>query len=108
MTVAALPDAAGKRGRDPALTMSVVVIWVLMALFILYPLAKILVLTIVRDGQFSLVNVIEILVHRSHYQAFWNSLLLGGLVWLLGTVFGFLFAFTAVRANLPRFWTVFL
>ena len=37
--------------------------------------------------------------------AFWNSLLLAALVGLAGTALGFLFAFTAVRASLPRAWT---
>lgn len=108
MTAPAPSALAAKRGRDPALTISVVVIWGFMALFILFPLAKILVLTFERGGHFSLANIIEILGHRSHYQAFWNSLLLGGLVGLLGTLLGFFFAFTAVRANLSRRWTLFL
>ena len=38
-------DFTAKRSRDPALILSVVVIWALMALFIVFPLAKILVLT---------------------------------------------------------------
>ena len=40
--------------------------------------------------------------------ALWNSLLLGALVGLAGTVIGFFFAFTAVRANLSRRWTTLL
>ena len=41
-------------------------------------------------------------------QALWNSLLLGSLVGLCGTVLGFLFAFTAVRTNLSKAWILFL
>jgi iron(III) transport system permease protein len=98
---------AGKL-RDPALFLSVAVIWVFLAVFILFPLVKILILTFEKDGQPSLAALLEILSRKSHYTAFWNSLLLGGLVGVAGTVLGFFFAFTAVRANLPKRWTAFL
>jgi iron(III) transport system permease protein len=108
MTATSLAAIGGRRRRDPALTISVTVVWALLALFILFPLIKILILTFAKDGHFSLANVVEILSRRNHYWALWNSLLLGGLVGLLGTILGFFFAFTAVRANLPRHWTLFL
>jgi iron(III) transport system permease protein len=108
MTASSSPEFNGKRRRDPALAISVVVIWILLGLFILYPLIKILILAFESDGHFSLVNIIEVLSRRNHYWALWNSLLLGSLVGLLGTVLGFFFAFTAVRANLSRRWTLFL
>jgi iron(III) transport system permease protein len=41
---------------------------------------------------------------RSHLLALRNSILLGALVGICGTVLGFFFAYTASRANLPRFW----
>jgi iron(III) transport system permease protein len=108
MTIIPPPNHNGKRIQDPALTMSVVMIWAMLALFVLYPLAKILIITFENDGHFSLVNIIEMLSKRNQYLAFWNSLLLGGLVGLLGTILGFFFAFTAVRANLSKGWTLFL
>lgn len=43
---------------------------------------------------------------RQQRVAFTNSLLLATLVGLLGTALGFLFAFTAVRGDLPRAWRV--
>ena len=81
---------AGKL-RDPALFLSVAVIWVFLAVFILFPLVKILILTFEKDGQPSLAALLEILSRKSHYTAFWNSLLLGGLVGVAGTVLGFFF-----------------
>lgn len=90
--------------RDPALLAAVVVLWALLALFILFPLAKLLALTFFERGGFTLAHLVSILGDGNHRQAFWNSLLLGALVGLCGTVLGFLFAFTAARANLPRGW----
>lgn len=91
--------------RDPVLVGTVLVLWVLLFLFILYPLAALLVRTFVQGGRFTLANLLAILGDPSQRQAFWNSLLLGSLVGVCGTLLGLLFAFTAVRANLPRAWT---
>ena len=93
------------RTRDPALLLSVVVVWVLLAVFVVFPLVKVLVLAFEGPAGFSLAPLLDVLSRKSHYAAFWNSLLLGALVGLCGTVIGFFFAFTAVRANLSRRWT---
>jgi iron(III) transport system permease protein len=94
--------------RDPALTLSVAVIWAFLALFILFPMVKILIMTFEKGGHFSLDHVLQIMSRPHHYKAFWNSLLLASLVGAAGTLLGFFFAFTAVRANLSKRWTVFL
>jgi iron(III) transport system permease protein len=90
--------------RDPALFATVVTLWALLALFILFPLANLLARTFLEGGHFTLANLGTILRDANHRQAFWNSLLLAALVGLCGTVLGFLYAFTAVRANLSRSW----
>ena len=104
---AAGPKPAG-RARDPALLLSVAVVWVLLAVFILFPLVRVLVLAFEGPAGFSLAPLLDVLSRKSHYAALWNSLLLGALVGLAGTVIGFFFAFTAVRANLSRRWTTLL
>ncbi|MCX5734118.1 MAG: hypothetical protein NTW68_07320 [candidate division NC10 bacterium] len=90
--------------RDPALATSVLILWGLMGLFILFPLAWLLLRTFTEGGAFTLGNLITILRDPNHRQSFWNSLLLAALVGLTGTVLGFFFAFTAVRANLSKAW----
>ena len=104
---AAGPKPAG-RARDPALLLSVAVVWVLLAVFILFPLVRVLLLAFEGPAGFSLAPLLDVLSRKSHYAALWNSLLLGALVGLAGTVIGFFFAFTAVRANLSRRWTTLL
>ena len=97
-----------KLPKDPAILLSIVVIWCFLLLFILFPLSKIFILTFEKGGHFTLSNILEILSKRHHLQAFWNSLLLATLVGLSGTILGFFFAFTSVRSNLSKAWSKFL
>ena len=60
------------------------------------------------SGGPTLQNVLSVLGEPHQRRAFWNSLLLAGIVGVGGTVLGFVFAFAAVRANLPRGWTIVL
>src|SRR5438094_459075 len=53
-------------------------------------------------GTFSLAGIAAVLTDKHQIRAFWNSLLLAALVGIAGTVLGFVFAFTASRARLPR------
>jgi iron(III) transport system permease protein len=101
-------DSLRRLLRDPALLASVLVLWILLALFVLFPLAWLLVRTFTEGGAFTLANLLAILGDPSHRASFWNSLLLAALVGLAGTLLGFSFAFTAVRANLPRAWGIVL
>jgi iron(III) transport system permease protein len=94
--------------RDPALSATVVTLWALLALFILFPLANLLGRTFLDGGHVTLANLGAILRDVNHRQAFWNSLLLAALVGLCGTILGFLYAFAAVRANLSRAWITIL
>ena len=97
-------DGGGPTFPGPALFTTVIVLWALLALFILFPLAKLLARTFLDGGQVTLANLAAILRDVNHRQAFWNSLLLAALVGLCGTWLGFVYAFAAVRANLSRAW----
>jgi len=94
--------------KDPAVFLSIIVIWFFLIIFIVYPLVEIFILTFEKGGHFTFSNIIEILGKRNHIQAFWNSLLLATLVGFFGTLIGYFFAFTSVRANLSQGWTKFL
>src|SRR3989440_9985591 len=98
--------ALGERGyqgvrRDPVVAPAVLLVWGAVALFILYPLGRLLVLTFWNDGP-SLDAVRGLVGDWTHRAALVNSLLLAALVGIAGTVLGFAFALLAVRANLPR------
>src|SRR6267154_2570004 len=72
--------ARWRGASDPLRFLVVVVLWLLLGLFVLYPLIE--------------------LIRR----AFGDSLLLATLVGICGTILGFLFAFTVERTRAPKFW----
>ena len=94
--------------KDPILLFTLVILWGLLFLFILFPLLRLFMKTFEEGGHFSLANILSVLGDPNQRQALWNSLLLASLVGLCGTVLGFLFAFTAVRTNLSKAWILLL
>lgn len=88
--------------RDPAVATAVVVLWLLLGLFIVYPMGMMLA-RVLSDGQggWTLAGLASVLTAKQNVRAFGNSLLLAALVGVLGTVLGFAFAFAATRARLP-------
>lgn len=96
--------AVRRRGGDPALWVTVLALWALLALFVLYPLARLSWLAFFEGGRLSLGHVASVLGDPNHRRAFVNSLELAALVGGGGTVLGFLFAYTAARSGLSRGW----
>src|SRR6185369_12932645 len=96
--------AAGPTGvrRDPVVAAAVLALWLLLGLFVIYPLAMLFVRMLTDHGTFTTAGIVTILTDRHQVRAFWNSLILATLVGIAGTVVGFLFAFTAARGRLPR------
>ena len=90
--------------RDPALLVTIVTLWALLALFVIYPLAMLASTAVMEDGRASLSPLASVLAKPGTQRAFVNSLLLGTLVGVLGTALGFLFAFTVSRTNLKSHW----
>jgi iron(III) transport system permease protein len=88
---------------DPALAITALVLWLLLVLFVLFPLSMLLARIAqgpdVQSG-FSFAGVGKIIFDPHQLRALWNSLLLATLVGICGTLLGFLFAFTVSRARL--------
>ncbi|WP_296398673.1 iron ABC transporter permease [Reyranella sp.] len=107
--MAAIRSASWRRtAGDPALLGAVVGVWVLLLLFVLFPMAHLLERAFVDDGRFTLAPLLESLADPSHRAAFVNSLVLATSVGVCGTALGFLFALTAARGGLGRHWLTFL
>jgi iron(III) transport system permease protein len=87
--------------RDPVLLPAVLLVWAAVLLFVLYPMARLVLLTF-WDGGPTLGAVRGLVGDWQHRAALWNSLLLAGLVGVAGTALGLAFALLTVRANLPR------
>ncbi|MCC6378130.1 MAG: iron ABC transporter permease [Burkholderiales bacterium] len=88
--------------RDPAVALTVAVLWLVLALFVAFPMATLLARIFFDKGAFSADGFLAVLTDRHQIRAFWNSMLLGVLVGVGGTLLGFMFAFTAARARLSR------
>jgi iron(III) transport system permease protein len=99
--VPAEAGAARAALRDPVLGPAVLLVLAARALFVLYPITRLLLLAF-WDGGPTLGAVRELVSSWQHRRALWNSLLLAALVGTTGTALGFAFALLAVRANLPR------
>ena len=98
MTALAAPGATR---RDPLVATAVLVLWLLLGLFVVYPLAMMLGRVFWHQGQFSVAGLWTLLVDKHQLRAFGNSLLLAAAVGVVGTLAGFVFAFTAARSQLP-------
>src|SRR5438128_4624695 len=87
---------------DPFRMLVVAVLWALLGLFVLYPLACLLARAFSDDTGVTLTPIINALGNPTHLRALRNSLVLATLVGILGTAAGFLFAFTVERTNMRR------
>src|ERR1043165_9151794 len=85
--------------RDTLRTMVVVVLWLLLGLFVLYPLSCLLGRAFSDDAGFTVGPIVDALGNPTHLRALRNSLVLAMLVGILGTAAGFLFAFTVENAD---------
>jgi iron(III) transport system permease protein len=91
-------------GRDPLRVLVLVVLWALLALFVLYPLVELVRRALSDDSGFTFAPLAAAINSRSNLRAFANSLLLATLVGVCGTFFGFLFALTVERTQASLFW----
>jgi iron(III) transport system permease protein len=97
-----MAGAVASLRRDPTVGFAVVVLWLLLGLFVVYPLATLLGRVLFDHGAFTTAGLAAVITDKHQIRAFWNSLWLALLVGIGGTLFGFLFAFTASRCQLPR------
>src|ERR1700704_2633647 len=77
-------------------------IWLLLLIFIVYPLAMLFARAFVDDGRLSLQALFAAISAPKNLRALGNSLLLAMLVGVAGTVLGLIFAFTVERVGTAR------
>lgn len=88
--------------RQPILLAAIVLSILLLALFVIYPLAKILVFSLTdEEGSFSLANLWQILTTSRYLAVFGRTMLLGLVVAVISTFVGYVFAYTITRTNAP-------
>ena len=100
------PAGAWTRWRgasDPLRLLGIVILWLLLGLFVLYPLIELVHRALSDDSGFTLAPLVAAINSKSNLRAFANSLLLATFVGACGTLIGFLFAFTVERTPVSRF-----
>ena len=87
---------------DPLARAVIVLLWLALGVFVLYPALRLFWLAFWVGGRPSLANFTPLLTNWYDRMALWNSLLLGGSVAVSGTVLGFAFAYVTTRLALSR------
>jgi iron(III) transport system permease protein len=83
-------------------------IWILLLIFIVYPLVMLLSRAFIEDGHFTLGALIMAVRSPNNLRALKNSLLLAAMVGATGTMIGLAFAFTVERASRAGWLTRFI
>lgn len=96
-----MSSSASSTNRDTATKLTVVMLWLLLGVFVLYPLCRLFAMTFWVDGSFTFDNLRPFLDNWYDRRSAVNSILLGCSVGLAGTALGFIFAFVTTRLNLP-------
>lgn len=81
--------------------LTVIMLWLLLGVFVLYPLCRLFAMTFWVDGSFTFENLRPFLDNWYDRRSAVNSILLGCSVGVAGTALGFVFAFVTTRLNLP-------
>jgi iron(III) transport system permease protein len=87
--------------KDPLLGIVVLAVLAALMVFIVYPLASVVLTALRPEGRWSLGVFREIAASTYMRQAFSNSIMMGVLTAVIGTGIGFLFAFAVTRADVP-------
>lgn len=85
---------------DPILVFTVLILIVFLVLFVIYPLAILLVDSVYSDGHVT-GKIFDTVLHLDRFQvAFWNTLKAGFLTGIISTVIGLIFAYVDVYVRL--------
>lgn len=96
-----MSSSAPSANKDTATKLTVVMLWLLLGVFVLYPLCRLFAMIFWVDGNFTFENLRPFLDNWYDRRSAINSILLGCSVGVAGTALGFVFAFVTTRLNLP-------
>lgn len=97
-----------KLAAEPALALIIVAIFILLSIFIAYPLLKVLQIAILGQGRSPFTAFADMVTKSYYYGPFFRSVKVGFWVATLGTFIGYVFAFSVTRIRMPgqRFFRV--
>ena len=83
--------------REPFLLVSILVIFYLLIVFVIFPIFQVLKTSLTYEGHLSFENIREVITQSYYIKPLFNSLILGVIVATIGTFFGFVFAYAITR-----------
>lgn len=87
---------------QPFLLLTIILILASLCIFILYPLLKIVDLSVTdKNGVHTLANLLSVFTSRSYRTTLFNSLRLAVIVSVLSTIIAYIFAYALTRTDLP-------
>ncbi len=87
--------------REPLVLIVILGIFYLLLVFVVLPIADVVVKSVLVKGRFTLKNYIDVFSKGYLIAPFFNSILLGFSTACTGTLMGFVFAFAVTRTSLP-------
>jgi iron(III) transport system permease protein len=90
--------------QDPMLLFTLLIVGFLLVVFILFPLFKVLTLSVTGSGTFSLSEFRYIFEQWWLRQTFFNSMLLGVITATTSTIIGYIFAYAFARTSMRGRW----
>lgn len=87
--------------NEPILLGTIVFIIFFLLIFILYPLVKVIYESMLVQGKLSLAVYLKVLSRYYYIKPLFNSILLGSITAIIGTVIGFIFAYAITRTDIP-------
>ena len=86
---------------DPVMLVLIVAIFVALALFVVFPLVKVLLTSVYDEGQWTLSHYLAIGERRLYRNALINSVAVAAATGALSVVLGYLLAFVVTRTDIP-------
>jgi len=87
--------------KEPLLLVSILAIFYFLWVFVAYPIFQVFKTSLIVDKQFDLSNYLAIFSKRYYFQPFINSMILGVCTATMGTLLGFVYAYTITRTPIP-------
>lgn len=86
--------------REPLLLLAIIVIFLLLFVFSIYPILQVFLKTIIGDDGLDLSIVLKQLTNTVFLHTLWNSIRLGIIAAILATIIGFIFAYSITRTTI--------
>ena len=86
---------------NPAVSMTIVAAFILVGIFVVYPLVRVVLASLESPEGFGLATYVKVFSGWYMRRAFTNTLLVGVLTSVIGVAIGFIFAYTMAKTDVP-------